>query len=644
MKHILILISFLHILFITVSCEQTKYPLEYAGENISELQKILTLYSDSISIKCQSARFIINNMAGHYFYSSSAIDRYRDFVVGTHTLTSPLMQVWWDSLKQNNHAVKLYDIQILTYDFIHDNIEQATKVWLKTPWHNSISDEIFFDYVLPYRVKDEPPSCIGWRDSLYNRYHHIISGINDVKIAFGKLHKYLIDEFKISNIGGYPYLLSAMDAGKMKVGQCIHRSAYIVAVMRALGIPATLDIVESWANFSTNGHSWVALVTNDGTYTVERNDSIARQFNTIDASVFHIKDTLESSFPYNVSFKKRVSKIWRCKFSQNSSSNDYKDEEADKSTTSKFRNPFTQEVNRDYGYDKCINIFSFHHRGYAYLCTFMTGHGWSPVAYTNNYIGCFTFTDLPDSVIFLPAYIKKGIIKALAPPFVITSNGKKEFQADTIHLQTMTIERKYPFSLIAAKSWPQAKDAYFEVSNDSNFNETGILYTFKHTPVFRNEINIKTKKKYRYIRYHPKAQRHAYISEIEVYSSGKRLNCKAFGKGISNPEACIDGDTYSYLDKVNSGKWVRLDFGKPETIDKIVLFPKNDGNNVVPGKYYELFCYVDGQWKMYGGYKSDGYTLVFKNVPSDGLYRLHCVEGGNEEQIFSYENGQQVWW
>ena len=122
------------------------------------------------------------------------------------------------------------------------------------------------------------------------------------------------------------------------------------------------------------------------------------------------------------------------------------------------------------------------------------------------------------------------------------------------------------------------------------------------------------------------------------------MNCKAFGKGISNPEACIDGDTYSYLDKVNSGKWVRLDFGKPETIDKIVLFPKNDGNNVVPGKYYELFCYVDGQWKMYGGYKSDGYTLVFKNVPSNGLYRLHCVEGGNEEQIFSYENGQQVWW
>lgn len=644
MKHILILISFLHILFIAASCDQTKCSLEYAGENTSELQKILTLYSDSIPIKRQSARFIITNMAGHYCYSSSAIDAYRDLIVNANTLTSPIMQDWWDSLKQNNHAVKSYDIQILSFDFIHNNIEQATEVWLKTPWHNNISDGIFFDYVLPYRVKDEPPSCIGWRDSLYNRYHHIIDGIKDVKIAFGKVHKHLLEEFQIHNIGGYPYLLSTMDAGKMKAGQCIHRSAYIVAVMRALGIPAALDIVDSWANFSTNGHSWVALVTNDGTYTVERDDSIARQFNTIDASVFHIKDTLEADFPYNVNFKKRISKIWRCTFSQNSSSNDYEDEEADKSTTCKFRNPFIQEVTRDYGYDKYINIFSLRHRGYAYLCTFLTGHDWSPVTYTKNYIGYFSFTDIPDSVIFLPAYFKKGIIKALAPPFVITPNGKKVFQADTVLLQTMTIERKYPFSLIAAKSWPQAKGAYFEASNDSDFNTTDTLHRFKRTPVFRNEINITAKKKYRYVRYHPHARRHAYISEIEIFSSGKRLNCKAFGKGISNPEACIDGDTYSFLDKAKSGKGVRLDFGQPETIDKIVLYPKNDGNNVVAGKHYELFCFVGGQWKKYGSYKSDGYTLVFKNVPSGGLYRLHCVDGGNEEQIFSYENGHQVWW
>ena len=105
----------------------------------------------------------------------------------------------WDSLKATNQPIKIYDIQKISCDFIRDDIEQATKVWLHSPWHKDISEEIFLNYVLPYRVKDEPPSCIGWRDSLYNRYHHLIKDVNDVRVAFGIIHKYLLKEFKINH-------------------------------------------------------------------------------------------------------------------------------------------------------------------------------------------------------------------------------------------------------------------------------------------------------------------------------------------------------------------------------------------------------------------------------------------------------------
>lgn len=641
----LMLPLFLLLVLSATSCGEISKETDFSGGNASELQRLVASYADSTELKRRSAEFLVANMAGHYYFSSPAIAAYDSLIIkNCQTLTSEVMQQWWDSLKANDRKQPLYDAQTLSYSFLRDDIERAVAVWQHTPWHDFVSDGIFLDYVLPYRVKDEPPSPAGWRDSLYNRYHHVIEGISDVKTAFGKLHRHLMDEFKIRNIGSFPYVLCATDAGKMLQGRCIHRCCYVVAVMRSLGIPAALDGVDSWANISTGSHSWAALVTDDGTYTVDREDSVARQFAAIDASVFYIKDTLETDFPLDVSFKKRVSNIWRQTYSQGMAMMDYDDREADDVTRYKFCNPFVADVTPFYGYNGSASFYSLRHRGYAYLCTFRTGLDWTPVTYRHSLIGRFAFKNLPDSVLLLPAYFEHNRMKALDAPFALTSHGIKKFNADTVHLQTMTLNRKYPFSLNSAKSWPQARGACFEASNDRDFISADTLFVFSRTPMFRNEIAVMTTKRYRYVRYRSHPSRHAYISEIEAYSDGRRLECGAFGSGVDNPEACIDGDTFTYLDNVQPGSWVTLDFGKPVRLSRLVLYPKNDGNHVVPGKYYELQCFVDGRWKKYGSCQASGCEAVFKNVPSGGLYRLHCLDGGLEEQIFSYENGQQIWW
>lgn len=627
------------------SCNRVGQKYELANTISSKLQRILDTYKDSIPLKQNCAKFLVNNMTGHHYYSSSAIDGYTSLFNEKTSPTSKVIKERWDSLKSQDEPITVFDVDVLSYEFICDNIEQATKVWLQTPWHIDISEEVFLNYVLPYRVKDEPPSCIGWRDSLYNRYHPLIKDVDNLQHAFGIIHKYLMTEFRIHDIGGYPYLLSTMDSGKLKSGRCVNQSAYIVAVMRALGIPASLELIRNWANFSTNGHAWAALVTNDGTYTVERNDSIARRFNKIDSSIFSIKDTLETEFSHYGNFKKRISKVWRYTYIHNQSASTYNDSYSDNIITGYFRTPFLLDVTREYGYNNNIKIRSFGHRGYAYLCTFVTGHDWVPMAYSYSFWGNFSFESMPDSVIYLPVtYNSDKILTPISAPFVMTSLGKKEFQADTTLLQSMTIERKYPFSLISAKSWPQALDACFEASNEASFRVVDTLYLFSRTPVFRNEIEINSKKKYRYIRYRSHALRHAYISEIEAYSNGTLLKGEALGEGVCNPDACFDGDTYSFLDKVCSGSWVGVDLGNAMVIDKLVLYPKNDGNNVVKGKKYELYCFVDGKWKIYGEVQSNDYKVTFQNVPTNGVYRLHCIDGGVEEQIFTYEEGQQVWW
>lgn len=220
MKGIFPSLSIVIALVLEVSCRNPDYTFDYAGENAIELQNLLKNYDDSVDLKRKSAEFIVINIAGHYYGVSSAVDAYRDLVVASkEPPTSSLMQQWWDSLRTDNHIEIKYDAEALSCRYLSDDIDGAVRVWLQTPWHQDISDDIFLDYVLPYRVKDEPPSCIGWRDSLYNRYHQIVEGVTDVKTAFGKVHRFLMDEFKIHDIGGFPYLLNAMDAGKMLQGR-----------------------------------------------------------------------------------------------------------------------------------------------------------------------------------------------------------------------------------------------------------------------------------------------------------------------------------------------------------------------------------------------------------------------------------------
>jgi hypothetical protein len=72
--------------------------------------------------------------------------------------------------------------------------------------------------------------------------------------------------------------------------------------------------------------------------------------------------------------------------------------------------------------------------------------------------------------------------------------------------------------------------------------------------------------------------------------------------------------------------------------------PRNDGNCVEVGDKYQLLMYVGGNWKTLAWIRARDTKLVLKNMPSGGLYILKDCTKGNEERIFTYENGKQVWW
>ena len=146
------------------------------------------------------------------------------------------------------------------------------------------------------------------------------------------------------------------------------------------------------------------------------------------------------------------------------------------------------------------------------------------------------------------------------------------------------------------------------------------------------------------------------LAEIEFYGK-KNLHepeQKLVGQVFGFPEVPInnghpylhamDGDYETYYSKEKDEKgYVALDLGSSYYITRVRFCPRSDANFIIPDHEYEL-CYWDNQWKSVGCKVASGLTVTFENVPSNTFYILHNLTKGREERIFTYENGEQVWW
>lgn len=106
----------------------------------------------------------------------------------------------------------------------------------------------------------------------------------------------------------------------------------------------------------------------------------------------------------------------------------------------------------------------------------------------------------------------------------------------------------------------------------------------------------------------------------------------------------FDDNYLTYAQKAVHGYWVGLDFGENnnDTIGMVEFCPRHDMNMIRKGHKYELF-YYDKEWKSLGEQMATADSLIYKDVPSNAILWLRNHSEGNEERIFTYENGMQVW-
>lgn len=626
--------------FMTVSCKHlgnvpanVDYVLQQAGNNRSELEKVLAYYRND-SLKYQAACFLIENIPKHFSFQGKVLDYCKQKLSALPLLcrADSMNSVWKQAtaMYPDEIIMKVPDYTVIKSTYLIANIDQAFRAWEKAPWHKEVDFEAFCRYILPYRISNEQlADDVHWRDSLAQRYASYIRGVVDLKQAFALLTKEF-DNTRKRPLSKCPYMLDALTTEEAGFSLCEQRCVVRGGVMRALGLPIVCDYVNNWANYSRNGHLWISLMGNDGeTFTLHEGDSIPRTDNPIDASFFKTLASPELHYPYWVDSLKRTAKVYRKNYFER---ND--------------KGKHAMDVSEVYGLTDSLVIQTDIVEKNIYLCTFRTGDDWRTIVQSEVFNGRCVFRNLGTPIVYLPAILKEGKVVALDAPFILFKGGEVRKLIPTSNKQTVRLNRKYILMSNWTNNWYEMLNGCFEASNDSSFLYADVLCRISKLPIYRNEIKLRKPKSYRYVRYVSPSISKSTLAELTFFNGNEELQGKVMGKGLdySAQERVFDHDfmTIGYPSSVDF--WVGLDLGKKCRIDKLVYYPRNDDNFIVPSEQYELFYYDKAAWHTLGAMKAKCEELVYKNVPQNVLFLLKNRTKGKEERVFTYENGKQVWW
>lgn len=679
----------LHLLFICLvltSCQRKaditlQNSLDLAGSNKKELQKVLDYYAaPGDSLKRKAAEFLILHMHAHEGYSSQQINEYeRVFsVIDTQRNLKKLVsdenkKSIGDSLSKILNSsdfqpvTTMRDDQLITANYLINNIEFAFKAWKKSPWGKNITFKVFCEYILPYRVRNE--KLESWRPALFmNNFSTALKA--DKNTDLNSVHDYMKWKmgFDVSFTNGFenyfPFPQSIGNLVQGKIGGCEATTYYATAALRSVGIPAAMDYIPHWGNANSkhwlthlvNGKSNKFLITNDN--NVKINTWSFVDFSSEYAPERHHFTLKELPTNLYVNYVRTIPKIYRYMYSQDSALVNINQTVPRDFIPEEFQNCNLKDVTDEYL--KCAFITfdvkpEFQKYKAIYLCAFDIS-GWKPVAatkITNHFadfekLGCYT--------VYLPAVYDKGKYISTGDPFYLDSlNIIRKFRKDLRSRQkSVELTRKAPMYSYTAFHSETLKNGHFEGANKPDFSDAEVIATIDYYPFYMNEAKVKNDKLFRYLRYVPPPNgswEADNIAEVQFFSqnsenvlAGKYIGTEGVdGHGI---EKAFDGDITTFYQNANiKNGWIGLDLGEghQKKISKIKFCPKNDSNCIIPQNEYELY-YWDGKWISLGSQRAVDYQLTYKNLPSNCLFWLKCKSGGVEERIFSVENGRQLWW
>lgn len=615
--------------------------LNLSKKNRTELLNVLEHYSGNPQ-KLKAAQFLIENMPGHYSFTSKELSAYRTSVFKdslVKTLPWSLKNIFLGypyrlddiSLKSDT----LYDIDHIRADFLINNIDNAFQVW-KKPWAKHLTFDEFCEYILPYRVDNEPLEF--WRDSLEGEFANRLEWILKIDEYYGSSFwacSYLNDEFIdiYRNACKNPFrfnhdlLRKALDINEFTCSDYVYGTLF---AMRSVGIPVTMDFIPQWAS-RRNPHFWNTVLTND-----KRNIPFVG-FDQSPTSR-HKPDV-------------KMIKVYRKTYARNN--NPLAEDKFDEPIPPFFTNRFYKDVTEEYLNTVDIEVDLIAkpeaYRKLAYLCVF-DNEKWVPVEWGVIKGKEVKFHNVGTGVVCMAGYWIDGEIIEATYPFQIGNDGKINYLIPSEHKTvSLKLTRKYPLSHRIVDYGDSFLGVVIEASNDEKFSEVDTLHTINQNYWGNYATFIpQSEKKYRYVRIRRNNRRSLAVAELQIYGKNlpQPLKSEAIASWKENKKEIeakkiSDEDPATYM---HIKDWAGVDLMEAVEIDSIRFLSYHDDNNVVPGQIYELYYWNGPDRVSLGKTVSEQYAITYDSVPQGALYMLRNLTKGKEERIFTYENKRVIFW
>ena len=578
--------------------------LRQAGDNRPELERVLDHYaaSPADSLKFQAARFLIENMPGHYTLVGEEVDSLRkkiDAAPAASYYFRKVMDIALCNVEDIElEAQKLYDVRHISADFLIHHIDRVFECREQFPWLQELPCDLFFEYVLPYRFRNE--RLDSWIDSLrmdFEKLQNILEADDTRYTLWNTCLAVTLNTIPFPT--AHPVIEEVLRQSLQT--DCRNMAAKDYFQGRVSMLPVAIDFFPHYAN--RNGyHYWVA--------------AISPEMRKID-----IPNVME----------RRAAKVYREMFSVQPHVVPPRGEYV----PDFFRNPFYKDVTDEYFRTADVHVNPVREvrkrPRYAYLCSFCN------LVWETSAIGEWTaqgidFANMGRNIVYLPAYFRLTKLVPLDYPLVLTAAGDvRRLVPDTTRLLSVRLERKYPTRENLIQYVKDLIPTEVDVFNTPKASATDTLTRAFAPHKACLNFPVDTCRRYRYWRVKlPFGIDCAEIAFLD--EQGRSIHAQVDNKFA----ALVDGDpltnqpsSYSKTERIT------FDFGRPVAVSRVVLLPRGDGNGIYPGDEYELFYHDLDGWQSLGRRTATDYFLDYDNLPANALYWLHNHTRGVEERPFT---------
>lgn len=606
--------------------ERVMYALEHAGTNRVELEKVLEYYKDS-NLKYRAACFLIENMPKYYSYEGWLLDTLRYWKATTDSFgnINNKAVVKWEKYSPSIMD-RIYDVHVITADYLIHNIEQAFEVWYKRSWNKNLSFEEFCELILPYRIGNE--TLEEWRELYYNEFSFLLDSVytdSDVVEVVNVVSRHLRKRGFQFNIDFNTPHMGATFLLDKRVGKCVDSCDFMLYVMRSLGIPVATDCYV-YSPESRMGHTWNVVRDTTGQYI---------NFGFFEAS--RLKRELDA---------KKMGKVYRYCYGAQQDKIEYLKLKND--IPPLFRNCYLKDVSREY-FENVVELDLEEIKAdYIYLGLFHIHQAGEGIDIAKVKDGKARFYNVEPQMVYIPLIYENSTYKAIGYPFLFDGKHICFYEPNLLERDTVTLWRKNTFFQWVKDCLNTMVGARFYVSDRNDFVQSKPFYVVSDTPqVNRTVVYLPMPLTGRYVQFSAARNVRTEVAELTFQNDGipiKVLRVEGClpENELRQAENIIDCDPLTYFRSLQEGAPIVVDFGKKTSFNEIVYMPKNNDNFIRIGDVYELF-YHDGKqgWVSLGRKTAIDTFLVYDNMPKGALFYLHDITRGKEEQVFHIKNGKQ---